>query len=101
MCVCVETAALWGVSSVVNRGLLSIFSLKPSPFPFYAPLCDPRSVLQAFPYQSRERQRWLTQIERQREFVLNSCMHLVYEFTSREIMYERKCRLKVFAGPLP
>lgn len=33
MCVCMETAALWGVSLVVNHGLLSIFSPKSSPFP--------------------------------------------------------------------
>lgn len=33
MFVYVESAALRGVSMVVNHGLLSIFSLKPSPIP--------------------------------------------------------------------
>lgn len=77
--VCVETAAQWGVSMLVNCGLLSIFSLKPSP----SLLCDPRLVLQAFPYQSTETGCCLAKKEGQSVFWV-------------DIQYERKFRFNMY-----
>lgn len=79
MFVCVETAAQWGVSMLVNCGLLSIFSLKPSP----SLLCDPRLVLQAFPYQSTETGCCLAKKEGQSVFWV-------------DIQYERKFRFNMY-----
>lgn len=99
MCVCVETAALWGVSLRVNHGLLSIFSLKSSPFPPVLPSvtltqCCRHSHIRAL------RDGAALHREKDREFLLRSCLHSVHWFTSREKMHQNKCGFKSFVGTL-